>query len=251
MINATMEKLAMLKLSGMARALEEQLRMPEMTTMAFEQRLAMLVDREEIERTNRRSVSRLRAAKLKWPQACLEDVNWRNSRGLDKAAVMTLASGEWIPRHQNVIITGPTGVGKSYLACALGQRACLNGMTVKYARVPRLFGELNLARAAGNYLRVVKDLEKTDVLILDDWLLNPLSEAERKDFLEIVEDRYDARSSIITTQYPVETWPERIGDPTIADAIMDRMIHNAHHISPRGPSQRKERSSTGKGANTN
>lgn len=197
------------------------------------------MEREETERTNRRSARRLREAKLK-EAALIEDIDWRNRPGLDKGVMLSLAGCDWIRQRHNIILVGPTGTGKTWLACALAHRACLEGFSSYFTRVPRLFGELALARSDGSYGKTLSRLAKTNVLVFDDWG-SPLADAERRDLLEIIEDRNGTASTVITTQVPVDQWHEVIGDPTLADAILDRLIHCAHVINLSGESLRKKR----------
>jgi len=236
----TLEKLATLKLSGMLKALEEQMQMSEASALSFEERLGLLVDREALERQNRQLKNRLVKAKLR-QSAVLEDIDWRAPRGLDKSVVLDLGSCRWIAQHYNCLITGPTGVGKSWLACALGHKACREGYSVLYLRLARLWRELAVARGDGRYLKLLAGFSRTDLLILDDLGTAPLSEPERHDLLEILEDRYDRRSTLVTSQLPVGHWHEAIGDPTLADAILDRLVHNAHKLALKGESMRKKR----------
>lgn len=239
LLNPTLEKLQALKLTGMSEALDEQLRSPDIDQLAFEERLGLMVDREITARDNRRLKARLKKARLR-QNACLEDIDYRHPRGLKREQIQQLLGNRWIQEHQNVIITGPTGVGKTWLACALAQKACRDGHTVQYLRLPRLLQDLNLARADGRYPKLMAGYAKTDLLLLDDWGLAPLSEGQRRDLLEIVEDRHNLKSTMITSQMPVEHWHELIGDPTLADAILDRLIHNAHRVPLKGESLRKK-----------
>ena len=234
----TLEKLHTLRLPGMLKALEEQQRTPDIGTLGFEERLGLLIDREMTERENRRLGTRLKKAKLRH-SCCVEDVNFKASRGLDKTLILSLAACTWIARGLNLLICGPTGIGKSYLACALGHKACLEGYSVLYLRLPRLLEELRLAKADGRYGKLMLGYAKTDLLILDDWGLTPMTDPQRRDLLEILEDRYGKRSTIVTSQLPVAAWHEAIGDPTLADAILDRLVHNAHKIELKGDSLRK------------
>lgn len=236
----TLEKLEALRLFGMLRALGDQLHMPECQSLSFEERLGLLVDREAADRQNRRMAVRLKRARLR-QSAAPEDVDFRHPRGLDRAQFMALVSCQWIRDRDNLLLTGPTGVGKTYLACAMAHKACREGCSVHYARTGRLLGELSLARAEGTYARRLAALARFDLLVLDDWGIAPLSGEQRRDLLEIFDDRYDRRSTLVAAQLPVEHWHEYVGDPTIADAILDRLVHNAHKISLSGESMRKLR----------
>ena len=235
----TLDKLHALKLTGMAAALADQSATPDITDLSFEERLGLLVDREMTERDNRRMSSRLRRAKLRHA-AILEDIDYRNSRGLDKGLVHSLASCQWVKEHLNVLITGPTGVGKTWLACALAHKACREGYTAQYVRLTRLLRELTIAKGDGQYSKLLTSLAKVDVLILDDWGLTKLSAENRRDLLEVLEDRHGRRSTIATSQLPIEEWHGIIGDATLADAILDRLVHNAYKINLRGESMRKQ-----------
>ena len=238
--NPTRDKLQELRLTGMHAAYEEQRQSAACDSLTFEERLGLLVDREYTERHNRRLKTRLRGAKLRLP-AAVDDIDYRHPRGLDKRLMLELATCQWLRQHHNLIITGPTGAGKTYLACALGNKACREGFTVQYHRAPRLFQELALARADGRYPKLMAALAKTDLLILDDWATALLTDQQRRDLFEIAEDRHQCRSTLITAQMPVKHWHETIGDPTLADAILDRLIHNAHTITLKGESMRKEK----------
>ncbi len=241
LIHPTLDQLRSLRLEGMAKALEEQLQMRDIGDLRFEDRLTLLIDRESTERANRRLKTRLRKAKLRQNNACVEDVDFRIRRGLDKGLLLALASCDWIAQHRNVLITGPTGVGKTYLACALAQKACREGYTVQYLRMPRLFADLRLAHADGRYPKLMAGLAKTHLLVLDDWGLAPLGDADRRELLEILEDRYDLRSTMVTSQLLVDDWHASIAHPTLADAILDRLVHNAYTLKLQGESVRGNR----------
>jgi DNA replication protein DnaC len=236
--NPTLDKLQRLRLTGMYDAYREQLESSRYDALDFDQRFALLLDRQEAEQDSRRLQTRLKKAALR-QNACVEDIDYRKSRGLNKTAMHALAECRWLRSHENCIITGPTGAGKSYLACALGNQACRRGFTVRYFRAPRLFQELAVARGTGRYDRVLRSLLRTDLLIIDDWATALLTDEERRDLFEIAEDRYDRRSTLIAAQLPIEHWHDTIGDPTLADAILDRLIHNAHTIALKGESMRK------------
>jgi DNA replication protein DnaC len=236
----TLEKLHQLRLRGMAKAFKEQLEQPETEGLSFTDRLALLIDREVTERESWHLKIRLRNAKLQ-QNACVEDIDYRSPRGLDKALMMRLAGCDWIRHHDNVLIVGPTGTGKTYLACALGHKACRDGFNVVYRRTPRLFAEILQAKGEGRHLKFLAAIGKADLLILDDWGLAPLDDEQRRDLLEIVDDRHINRSTLFTSQLPVENWHEMIGDGTLADAILDRLVHNAHKIRMKGESMRKRR----------
>jgi DNA replication protein DnaC len=237
----TLTKLHHLRLEGFARALAQQLDDAQYDALSFAERVGLLVDREWTEREARRLTRRLQQAKLREP-ACVEDLDYRHARGLDRAVMQQLATCEWIPKHQNVILEGPTGVGKTFIACALAHQACRAGHTACYRRVPRLLHELLLARADGTYARLLGRLAKTDLLVLDDWGLAPLADQERRDLLEVLEDRWGNRSTLVAAQLPVAAWHKLIGEPTLADAIVDRLVHHAHRLALKGESMRKTRS---------
>ncbi len=234
----TFEKLNALKLYGMRDALSEQMEQPSYASLSFEERLGMLVDREWAEREGRKYARLMKAAKLKM-EATLEGIDYRADRGLDAALIRSLSDCGFISRASGVIITGPTGTGKTYLACALAERAIREGRSALYVRAPRLFEHLRLARADGSIIRYLARLSRADLLIVDDFGLAPLTDAERRDLLEVVEERHGTGSVIMASQLPVSSWHEVIGEPTIADAILDRIVHNSYRIELRGPSLRK------------
>lgn len=236
----TLETLGALKLTGMVKALSEQMQMPDIADLSFEERLGLLVDRELTERRERRFKTRLRQAKLRL-SAQVEDIDYRHPRGLDQSVMLRLATCDWIKDHHQVLITGPTGTGKTWLACALGQKACRDGYSVLYLRVPRFLQEMPIAKGDGRYPKVMAQLAKTDLLILDDWGLARLSDDNRRDLLEMLEDRYGRRATLVTSQLPVDHWHEALGEPTLADAILDRLVHRAYKIALKGDSLRKPR----------
>jgi len=238
----TLAKLEAMRFTGMASALREQMETPEIDGLSFLERLGLLVDREATEREDRRLKSRLRRAKLK-QQAAMEDLDYGAQRGLDKPLMLHLAACDYVRRHHNVIITGATGVGKSFIACALAHTACLRGFGALYHRLPRLLEDLEMARGDGRYLKLLRQLSKVDVLVLDDWGLVRLTASQQRDLLELLDDRHQTRSTIATSQLPLAAWHEAMADPTLADAILDRLIHNAHRIELKGESMRKQRSS--------
>jgi DNA replication protein DnaC len=229
-----------MKLHGMAEAFERQLATSGThDDMSFEERLGLLVDYEQTWRENRRLERLLKRARLKQPDACVEDIDYSHKRGLEKRLMASLMTCDWIRQHRNLCITGPTGTGKTWLSCAFGNAACRQGISVLYARTSRLFEELKIAHGDGSFPRRMTQLAKLELLILDDWGLAPLSRSERHDLLEIMEDRHSTRSVIITSQLPIEKWHEYISEPTIADAVLDRVVHNAHKIALKGESLRK------------
>lgn len=234
-----LEQLSELRLHALARAWQAQHEDPTIHDLGFDERMALLVEAECMDRHNKRLGRLLREAKLRIAGACLEDIDHAKERRLDRALMRQLATGRWIEAHQNVVITGATGVGKTYIACALAQQACRLGHRALYRRAPRLFDELALARADGTYVKLLARFARTEVLVLDDWGLAAVKDAERRDLLEILEDRHGVRSTIWTSQLPVAKWHDHLGDPTIADAICDRVLHNAHRIVLQGPSRRK------------
>jgi len=235
----THDQLRALKLDGMADAFAELQGRDDAGDLSHAEWLGLLIDREAASRSTKKFQSRMRAARLRHVGACIEDVDFRTPRKLDKALFQRLATGRWINEGQNLLVTGPCGVGKTWLACALGQRACRDGMSVLYHRLPRLFADLELAHGDGRFPRLFRQLVKVDLLILDDWGPERLTASQRRDLMEIVEDRYATKSTVITSQLPVETWHDVIDEPTFADAILDRLIHNAHRLPLDGPSLRK------------
>ena len=234
------EQLNQLGLFGMAKAFVDTEASTQAGTLTHPEWLALLLGREMAYRSDKKLTARLRHAKLR-QQALVEDVDYRAARGLDRPLFQKLVAGDWIDAHENLVINGPTGVGKSWLACALGHKACRDNRSVLYQRVPKLFGELVLARGDGRYNRISRTLGNVQLLVLDEWGLEPLDAQARHDLLEILEERYGRRSTIITSQLPVEDWHAVIGDPTYADAILDRLVHNAHRLNLSGESLRKTR----------
>lgn len=239
----TYEKLRSLKLLGMAQALAEQTEQALYGSLSFEERLGLIVDRESACRQSQQIAMRLGRAKLR-QNADFEDIDFKKQRGFDRSLIAALGTGDWIRRHDNCLITGPTGVGKSFLACAVAGKICRDGARVIYSRATRLFSELAMARADGSHGKRLIALAKFDLLILDDWGLAPLTSEQSRDFLEILDDRYDRRSTMIVSQLPVDLWHAQMPDPTIADAALDRLVHNAHRISLSGESMRKQRAAT-------
>ena len=236
----TMEKLTALRLGAFASAWSEQQKNVDLGKLTFDERLGLLVDAEWLHRENARMERCMREAKLRISGACIEDIDYPAKRELDKSVVRQLATCRWVHEHQNVVITGPTGTGKTYLACALAQTACRKGLRALYRRAPRLFDELALAHADGSYAQLLGRLAKVDVHIIDDWGLAAVKEQERRDLLEILEDRYGTRSTVMTSQLPTTKWHDHLGAPTLADAVCDRILNNAHRLSLKGPSRRKE-----------
>jgi DNA replication protein DnaC len=239
------EKLMAMRLHGMADALKTQQQDPAARELSFLDRLAMLIDQQWSWRQNQALTRRLHTAKLRG-NACVEEIDFRAARGLDKSVIRALAQESgWVRNHEHVFILGPTGVGKSFLACALAQKACRDGYSALYTRTAALFRDLAIARADGSLRLLLAKLSRIDVLVVDDWAMAPLTETERRDFWEICEDRYQTRSMILTSQLPVARWHEQIGDPTVADGILDRLVHNAHRIEMKGDSMRKKRGGGG------
>ena len=236
----TLEKLKALRLDAVAVAWVAQQQDAAMSGLSFDERLGLLVEAEWLARENKRLANALREAKLRLGQACVEDIDYPPRRELDKAVIRQLATCRWIDEHQQVLVTGATGTGKSFIACALAHQACRRGYRAYYRRASRLFDDLRLARADGTYGRLLGKLARMDVLLLEDWGLAPPQDQERRDLLEILEDRYGSRSTIVTSQLPPTQWHDHIGEPTLADAICDRLLHNAHRIVLKGPSRRKE-----------
>ena len=241
LIHPMFDKLQILRFFGMLSALEEQMKMPDIEKLSFDERFGLLIDREMIDRQNRRFKTRLRKAKLR-QNACIEDIDFRHPRGLDKSLMMQLASGQWIKEANNLLIIGPTGVGKTYLACALAHKACQLDYSALYFRLPRLLQQLDIAKGDGRYGKLLKNFAKTNLLVIDDWGLKKLLKEQSHDLLEIFEDRHRLQSTLITSQLPVDHWHEIIGNPTLADAILDRLVHNSYRINLKGESMRKKKS---------
>jgi DNA replication protein DnaC len=241
LIHPTLDHLITLRLTGMAKALEEQMQMSDIDSLTFEQRLGLMVDREVIERQNRNLKTRLRKAGLR-QSASVEDIDYRHPRGLDKALLAKLQSCDWIREHHNLIITGPTGTGKTFLACALAHKACREGFSSLYLRAPRFLQDLLISKGDGRFARILASIARTNLLLLDDWGMSKLTLEQSRDLLELIDDRHGLKSTVITSQFPIESWHEIIGDPTLADAILDRIIHDAYKINLKGESMRKKKS---------
>ena len=236
----TLDQLRGLRLDGMARAIEEQATSAAAAALSFDERLTMLVQREVDWRDDKRVTRLLKAARLKVSAACVEDINWRASRSLDRALVATLAGGDWLRHARNLLITGATGCGKTWLACALAHQAARSGFSVLYVRAARLFDELQVAHGDGSFARRLTQLAKLDLLVIDDFAISPIGPAERSDLLELLDDRVGTRSTIITSQLPIKSWHTYLNDPTLADAILDRIVHSSHRIDLKGKSLRDD-----------
>ena len=241
LLNPLIHKLQQLRLPAMAQGFKEQMEAPTITQLSFEDRLSLLVDMEITSRENRRLQTRLKKARLQ-QTACMEDIDYYSPRHLDKSLLSSLSHCGWVGSHQNVLIVGPCGTGKTFLACALAHKACLYGYTAHYCRISRLLSELQLNKGDGRYGKRMSELAKTDILILDDFGLSPLTDEQRRDLLEILDDRHDKRSTIVTSQVPIKLWHEAIGNETLADAILDRLVHNSYRLEIKGESMRKVRS---------
>lgn len=235
-----LDQLQQLRLTGMHKALADQMETTQSNVLNFEERLGLMLDREMTERDNRRLQTLLRKAKLHQSSAAIEDLDQHASRGLDQRLMAQLSSLQWCRERLNLIVTGPTGIGKSWIGCALGNKACREGLSTRYFRLSRLFQELQLARADGTWSKLLRDLARTDLMIIDDWGLAPMTDENRRDLLEVLDDRFNIKSTLITSQLPVEHWHEYIGDSTLADAILDRLVHNSYRVNLQGESMRKK-----------
>jgi DNA replication protein DnaC len=236
----TIDKLNTMKLTAMAQAFAEQMQRPDMASLTFEERFGLLVDQQMTDLENRRLQNRLKNAKLRL-SASFEDLDFKESRNMNQSQIMSLAQNQWVKSHHNILITGPTGAGKSYLACALAQKACRDGYTTFYQRLPRLLQDISIARHDGRYIKLLTQITKFEVLVLDDLLISPLSQDDQRELLEIVEERYDRKATIVTSQLPIKAWHDAMQDPTLADAILDRLVHNAYKVELKGESMRKKR----------
>ncbi len=237
----TLEKMHSMKMLAMAEAFEQQIESSSHSKLSFEERLGMLLDAEYTAREQRKLTRRLQQAKLRQPGACIEDIDFKARRGLNRQALMALARCDWIHESLNVMITGPTGTGKTYLACALANKACRAGLTAYYVRGSRLPQDMAIARGDGSYPRLLRRITRTHLLIIDDWLLTPFTDAERRDILEVIEDRHERAATLIASQLPISAWHEALGEPTVADSICDRLIHAAHKLELKGRSMREIR----------
>ncbi len=237
----TLNKLRDLRLTGMAEAFEEQLNTPDLQDLSWEERLGLLVDREATMRHNRRLQSRLKQAQFQQP-AVWEDIDFKTTRGLDQSLVLQMADCQWVARHLNCLITGPTGAGKSYVATALAHKACREGYSARYLRLPRLLQSLHIAKGDGSYTRMLNQFARIDVLLIDDWGIAVLDDNAQRDLLEILDDRFNRRSTIVTSQLPLAHWHAYLGEATLADAILDRLVHNAYKLELKGESMRKKKS---------
>lgn len=241
LIEPMMEKLVGMRLHGMLEGLKAQQQDPAASELSFQERLAMLIDQQWNWRENQALDRRMKAAKLRGT-ACIEEIDFRTTRGLDKSVIRALTQeSSWVVKHENIFVLGPTGVGKSFVASAFAQKACRDGYSVLYVRAQALFRDLALARADGSLRQQLAKMGRIDVMVIDDWAMAPLAESERRDFWEICEDRYQRRSTVLTSQLPISRWHEQIGDPTLADGILDRLVHNAHRIEMKGDSMRKKK----------
>jgi DNA replication protein DnaC len=237
-----LDRLRELRLPGFRAALEEQMGDPQYAALSFEERLGMLVDRECLRRESSRLERALAAGRFPDPNAHVENLDLEASRGLRRAQVLDLAQGHWVQHSLNVVVLGPTGAGKSFVACALGRAACRRGHSVRYLRLPRFLHDLKLAAADGSYLKTLATLSRIDLIVLDDFLRDPLTASQTRDIVEVLEDRYGRKSTLVATQVPIPDWHARLPDPTLADAVLDRLVHNAHRLELQGESQRKRRS---------
>ncbi|HGI8165984.1 TPA: IS21-like element helper ATPase IstB [Legionella pneumophila] len=232
------EQLKSLRCEGMLEAYQEQLKTPDINSLSFDERFALLIEREYLTRENRKLINRLRQAKLKI-EACIEDIDYSPERQLSKTVITRLAECSWITKKENLLITGPKGAGKTYLACAFANQACRQGYRARYIRLPKLFQAITIAKADGSYIKLMEHVAKLSLLVLDDWGLAPMTDANRRDLLEIIDDRYQHSSTLITSQLPVQAWHDSVGDATLGDAILDRLVHNSHRIDVQGPSMRQ------------